>query len=69
VRILRKGVQRMIRTTFEEDQRLYAVKAVTSDLVTRYTLDSQGNSLYWFVDEYHMHSWILSYSSELIKSD
>jgi len=69
VEILGKGIRRMIRTTFEEDQRLHAVKAVTSDLVLRYTIDSQGNSLYCFLDEYHMHSWILSYSSELMKDD
>jgi hypothetical protein len=65
VKVLRKGTQRAVRTSFAEDEQLFLVNAQDHDLVLRLRYDVNGRSLWWFACEEDYLTWMLSYWSEL----
>jgi hypothetical protein len=65
MKVLKKGTQRAVRTTFEEDERLFAVNAQSHDLLMRLRFDVKGRSLWWFASEDDYMTWFLSYWGEL----
>jgi hypothetical protein len=65
MKLLKKGRQRAVRTSFEEDERLFASQAHVHESLLRLSFDVKGRSLWWFVSEDDYLNWLLSYWSEL----
>lgn len=65
MKVLKKGQKRAVRTSFEEDEQLFASKAQSHHSLLRLSFDVKGRTLWWFVSEDDYLNWILSYWSEL----